>query len=799
MGLRVFSCRILTAFLLYVLFLSTVPAHAGSLDAFIPAACDQYKKNSCLKIPELLKHKKESCDIIRAAAQCEKFEKEKPEDSWKFIKCDYDSVCAQNMVGVQDEVAACIVGVLKFPIAIVKGAAESIMAKEENIRECNKSVACKRELAAGSPTMAHLARPENEAELAKFSAAFLYSKKVEYDPIRVQRMIHKQMSVEEYYKELGRNPSKEKTENVPPIVFSLGAIWEVVKQKVASDVKEVACYTPTEQLRIKCEVFAITIQTGSVATAVARRAETHTVGKAAQAVTTESAQALERRSAGQLVRIAESSNPKKQLVEAFGQKKMTTVAENEAWVKEVAKTGKSRRAMTVENSKLKTMNDVIFKDEEYVTALTNVALEMQLSKLRVLEEQIRKKYPEFRLNAFSDFKSLRMAYDDIPGADIEGQIKKALTEANEEYATYLTRNNLVRASDKPQDWFKATVAESDDMANLAAKYARESPDGSFFLSGSDPAFKTWAKQEFKEGQRLHRDVAKNFKSTSMLTRTEDGVVELHRDAFEILRKNKNKPTEAKKLLESHFGLETMSDKNFQSLSDYFKKADALAPGLRNPTREFATLADAPHGGVAVDMIGLGADHIQQTSGRALGSAKSISDFLGKARANEQLLTEDIYKRKEFIESIFKDVTGEKSAKVICSGDGCKAYLPGRALTEDETKRFADIVTATGGEQGRLRFAEVKGLTDRSVQDLVSKQGENLEKDLRKSLGGVVDARRLQGINLSILIRAKDAPGSGTAKLHISEAAGLRLTKKEREQIERAFQQVLFDSKVGYKP
>ncbi|HEY1079324.1 MAG TPA: hypothetical protein VGE46_04475, partial [Bdellovibrio sp.] len=651
----------------------------------------------------------------------------------------------------------------------------------------------------GSPTMARLARPENEAELAKFSAAFLYSKKIEYDPIRVQRMIHRQMSVEEYYKELGRNASKEKIENVPPLVFSLAALWEVVKQKVTSDMKEVACYNPTEQLRVKCEVFALAIQSGSVATALVRRGEAQVVVNGGKAIATESAQALERRSAGQLVRIAESSNPKKKLVETYGQKKMTTLEENEAWAKEVAKPGKNKRAMTVENSKLKEMNDVLFKDEEYVTALTNVALEMQLAKLRVLEENIRKKYPEFKMNAFSDFKSLRMSFDDIPGADIEGQIKKALSEANEEYGKYLTRNNLVRTSDKPQEWFKATVADSDDWANLAAKYARESPDNSFFVSGNDPSFKAWAKQQFKDGQKLHRDVIKNFRSTSMLSRNEDGGVELSRDVFEILRKNKNNPIEAKALLEKQFGLETMSDKNFKSLRAYYEKSNALAPGLRNTSREFATLADAPHGGISVDMIGLGADHIQQTSARSLGSSKNINEFLTKSRINEQLLTEDIYKRKEFIESVFKDVTGEKSAKVICSGDGCKAFLPSRALTEEEAKRFADVVTASGGEQGRLRFAEVKGLTNRSAQDLVAKQGEDLEKGLRKSLGGVIDARRLQGINLSVSIRAKDLPGGGTAKLHISEAAGLRLTKTEREQIEKIYQKVLEKSNIGYKP
>ncbi|NUN05763.1 MAG: hypothetical protein HUU57_08370 [Bdellovibrio sp.] len=770
------------------------------MDAFIPSACDQYKKN-CSKIPALLKYKKESCDIIRATAQCEKFEKEKPEESWKFLKCDYDLICAQNTVDGKDQVAACIVGVLSFPITLVQGATERIMAKEESIRECNKSVECKRELAAGSPTMAHLARPENEAALQKFSAAFLYSKKVEYDPIRVQKMIHKQMSVEDYYKELGRNPAKPDLGDVPPLVFSLGAIWELVKQKVASDVKEVACYTPTEQLRFKCEIFGLAMQTGSVSAALARRAETKSMGMATKQLGSESAQAMERRSSGQLVRIAESSNPKKKLVEIYAQRKITSKAENEAWAKEVSSAGKNKRSMTVENSKLKEMNDVIFDDEEYVTALTNVALEMQLSKLRLVEEQIQKKFPEFKLNAFSDFKSLRMAYNDIPGANIEGQIKKALEEANGDYTKYLKRNNLVRDSDKPQEWFKATVAESDDWANLAAKYARENPKNSFYVSGRDPAFKDWAKKQFDEGQKLHNEVVRNFKSTSLLNRTSDNVVELNRDAFEILRKNKNNPAEAKLLLERQFGLETMSDTNFKVLKDYYEKSNALAPGLRNTGREFATLADAPHGGISVDMIGLGADHIQQTSARSLGSARNIDEFLKKARTNEELLTDDISKRKEYIENVFKDITGEKSAKVICSGDGCKAFLPSRALSDEEVKRFADVVTASGGEQGRLRFSQVKGLTDRSVQDLVVKQGENLEKGLRRNLGldGSIDARRLQGINVTVMIKAKDAPGGGTATLHISEAAGLRLTDKERKKIEEVYKKVLQESNMGYKP
>lgn len=793
-----FSCRVWAVLLFKVFIVGAIATSANSIDAFVPAACGQYKKN-CAKIPPLLKHKKESCDIIRAAAQCEKFEKEKPQDSWKFLKCDYESVCAQNTVDLQDEVAACVVGVLNIPIALATGAAEAIMSKEEHIRECNKSVECKRELAAGSPTMAYLAKPEKAVELAKISAAFLYSKKVEYDSIRVQLMIHKQISVEQYYKEIGRSPVKEKIENVPPFVFSLGALWEVVKQQVASDLKEVACYTPTEKLRAKCEIFALAIQTGSVAKALATRAENATLVNPSKTLGSETAQTLERRSAGQLVRIAEASNPKKKLVETYAQKKITTLAENESWAKEVAKSGKNKRALTVENSKLKEMNDVLFKDEEYVTALTNAALELQLAKLRSLEEQIRKKYPEFKMDAFSDFKSLRMSYEDIPGADIEGQIKKALSEANDEYGKYLTRNNLVRASDRPQEWFKATVAESDDWANLAAKFARESPGNDFFVSGNDPTFRAWAAQQFTEGQKLHREVVRNFKSTNMLSRSEDGVVELNRDAFEILRKNKKNPEEAKALLERQFGLQTMSDRNFKVLQDYYEKSNALAPGLRNTSREFATLADAPYGGISVDMIGLGADHIQQTSARSLGTTKNISEFLSTARRNEVLLTEDIYKRKEFIESVFKDITGDKSAKVVCSGDGCKAFLPSRALTEEETKRFADVVTATGGEQGRLRFAEVKGITDRSVQDLVAKQGEDLEKNLRKSLSGVIDARRLQGLNLSILIRAKDVPGGGTARLHISEASGLRLTKQEREQIEQTYQKVLQKSKTGYSP
>ncbi|MFZ3230269.1 MAG: hypothetical protein WA160_08695 [Pseudobdellovibrio sp.] len=769
--------------------------------------CNDYKNNSCQKIPSFLKTQKELCEMTRKLNKCDKFEKEKSDQSWKYIQCDYNMLCFQNNVEVKDTAAACLVGATAMAIDLVKlakliyeGAAERILKKREWIAECDKSIDCKRKLALGQPTTSLLANPDKEEDLKKYTAAYLYSKKLEYDPERVRLMIQGSITKEQYFKEIGwKPPTQSKLDKMPPEkVLSLLAIWESIKSKVDSEVSEVGCYIPAEKTRLKCQVLSDVLSGVGLEKAI-----TSAMVTSGKRLLKESAQAIEHRVSNHLVHIAESSAPKRALIKEFAQKNVVSKAENEEWKQFISNPNASQKNLTIENSKLKSLNDDVFKDEEYVTALMNAYGEIQMRKIKLLEAEIKKVNPEFEFKTFSDFKSVRVAYDDIPGFKINGKtidqlLKDSTEQANIFFADFTLKHQLVRESDKPATWYKAAQDSTDDWVGLKAKYTRENTaNTSMFLTPQkEKEFKSWAQDEFLAGKSLRSEVMDIFKDTAVVTSKDVREANINTGVFGILRKNKDNPLLAKSLIEEKYGLQSLSDQNFGKLQDYFKKSDIVSPGLRSTERGFATLADAPHGGISVDMIDLGAEHIQATSSFAFGKSKNIDEFLKVSRQAEEELTEKILQRKNEIEKKFRDITGDQNAKVICSGDGCKAFLPGRELTDSETKQFADAVTQ-GGEQGKLRFSAIQNLKSNEYADIVAKQGEDLEKSLRKSLRGKIDPKRLDGLNFTIRIKATE-PGHGTAQLHISEAQGFKLSKSEKKQIEEFYQKALKESDMGYK-
>ncbi len=250
------------------------------------------------------------------------------------------------------------------------------------------------------------------------------------------------------------------------------------------------------------------------------------------------------------------------------------------------------------------------------------------------------------------------------------------------------------------------------------------------------------------------------------------------------------------MIEQKFGLQKLSDQNFNNLSGYFEKVDQFSPGLRGVKRDFATLADSTHGGISIDMIGLGADHIQQTSAKAFGTAKNMDEFLAIARKGEESLTGDVLQRKRVIENHFKKITGDPEAVVMCSGDGCKAYLKNREVTSSEGQKLSDVLTSAGGESGRLRFSQVSKLEKQADADFIAKKGEDIEKAIRRSAVAEIDLRRLEGINFTVQIAAKDASG-GAAKVLISTANGVVLSRGEKKRLESLINTAIKDS--GYQP
>lgn len=140
---------------------------------------------------------------------------------------------------------------------------------------------------------------------------------------------------------------------------------------------------------------------------------------------------------------------------------------------------------------------------------------------------------------------------------------------------------------------------------------------------------------------------------------------------------------------------------------------------------------------------------------------------------------------------------KKNAVVTCSGDGCKAYIPGRALTKKETDSFADAVTQ-GREEGKLRFSTVTKMDDATMYDYVAKQGEEVEKLVRKKLvsSGAIEPKRLKGMNFTVNIATTDAK-TGAATLHTSRVNSLAASAAENKKIQDAFKQVVKELDYNY--
>ncbi len=776
----------------------------------IKLTCEQKNRIQCdRKYLEIFKLQKEICKIDFEKNKCSEKIKKNADESWRYKRCDESSLCIQNQYDASDSLTACGLGLLELPRVIGQAAVDTAKAtpdalknyvdrvsarikdRESMLKNCNLSIECKRQLARGNPTTLTLADPKNEKDLAKYSAVYLWSKNKEYEPMRVQLLLRGMMTKEQYYKEIGMNPKDVKQVKDLTIEdgINLLATWESVKKFVEDQYQDVMCFTPLEKTRLTCSVLADVLSGVVVEKALAAR----TVKLA-----TRSSEVIDRQVGQSLARrLAETSLTKAEVVKLYAQKNATSTLENQSWLDFISGSRKAPKNVTIENSSLKMMNDKIFKDEEFVTALTNMQKEIQIDKFRALELELQKKNPDFKFQYFSDYKGVRLAYDELPGLKIDAEIQKIITESNTEYAKLLLDKNIVRATDKPESWFKASIGKSDDWANLGARFARNNESSMFVNSAENPAFEKWIKSEFESGQRLHSEIMGSFKGTSVIVES-NGEKNLHRDVIEILRKNKDDKATAKNLIEQKFGLQSMSEQNFSKLADYFDKIDNFSPGLRGVKREFATLSDSNHGGLSIDMIGLGADHLQQTSAKAFGSAKNIDDFLLKARAGEESVTADVAARKKAIEYHFKKITGDPDAVVSCSGDGCKAYLKNRELTQAEAQQVSDVLTANAGEAGKLRFSQVSKLEKKADADFIAKKGEDIEKNIRTAAGSQIDLRRLEGVNFTVQISSSSATSGGSASVHISTAKGVALSAAEKKSLESIIQKTIKANGYGSK-
>lgn len=105
------------------------------------------------------------CKIDFEKNKCDEKIKKNPEISWRYKQCDEASLCYQNQLDVSERLEACFIGLLELPRMLGQAAVDVAKAtpgaiegyfkrvgqriddRTEMLKQCNKSIECKRQLA----------------------------------------------------------------------------------------------------------------------------------------------------------------------------------------------------------------------------------------------------------------------------------------------------------------------------------------------------------------------------------------------------------------------------------------------------------------------------------------------------------------------------------------------------------------------------------------------------------------------------------------------------------------------------
>ncbi|MGE5086789.1 MAG: hypothetical protein ACM3MG_10845 [Bacillota bacterium] len=765
-------------FFLYFFASLILPLSVAMADSGLANLCRSQAKSCTPQSSMLLVQASRTCEIESTSLKCETSIKENPDLKSRFKKCDQATLCKQELEFEDQKYTACLRG---YKNALVDtGIALKDMAVDlggiieesweglkkgpgESGKFCASNMTCKKELAGMYAGFGGFSDNQFKKRTAKEEAALLADKKAYEAALAEFRAKNKKFSND------GLNDEQR---------YKLSAMANLVQAKLKKEYQKYRCYSSLAQIEMACyavgNVVDPTILAGvafkgvRLAGAVSKMARAK---KAAVAV-----KVVEVETAGAVVAVAENvSRPA--FIHKYLHYNPTTVKQNEEWIA-VAEKGVSSKAVfiDIENSQMKFLNDTL-KDKNLVTSLTNYHKSLVIKKI----EALKKEFPGLKVSEYSDFKSLRFAFDGKVPKDLQLRLNKIFQSANDEFTSYLVRNNIIRRSDKSEAWFRAGIGGSAEQANLAARYSRQTENNVLHsYTNKDLQSVMGAKVQAIENERVK--LRNSLANTSMV----DGNT-FDDDVFDIVRKNVGDTAGTAKALSNRYGLSHISNETVASLQRYVKATDEFSPGLFIAKRENANLNDAVRGGFSADIIGLGASNMKGTA-EALAKSKNVDSAIHEARAAEKSVTVQVNAQKSYFQEIVKRSVEPGKLKTVCSGDDCVAVAT-KPLNASEKQKILDGI-ADSQYSAKFRFAFVNdGVKSAEVRNILSTHGEAAEKILRKSLGSMMEPRKLQGLTFGLDMQTEQL-NQGAIKLIIGKAPGVNLSASEKTLIQNKFREAV---------
>jgi|GEM_PF-2934856 len=473
------------------------------------------------------------------------------------------------------------------------------------------------------------------------------------------------------------------------------------------------------------------------------------------------------------------------LIKLYAERTFVSEAENTRWINVALARPPPKNTLFVdiENSQLKHLNDTL-KDKNLVTSLTNLHKDYVLKEL----EALKIKYPNINFTLYSDFKSIRVAIENQKSKDFQKELDWALSQANSKFKKEVIEKDILRDEDLTGHWFRSGIGQTADEANMAARYARslkDNPMTNFNAPEVRQALDTTYSDVITSQQKLSND----FSKSELFEPVNNGSSYLpKREVFEILRKEKS-PEDIQNVIEKTFN-QKITLQQAQDLKTYATQVDSFSSGIYSAKRINATLDNANKGGISMDFAGMGAYNIRETA-LGLTRSKNLDDALEQARKAEQTVTKVFKRRMEdkiiLIDNYLGKKKGHGSIDMKCSGDDCVAVLPS-SISQKEQKELISRLSKTDAPSGlRVSFISPK-ITNAESRNMIATHGESLEKLTRKYLQGQIPQTTLSKITLGVSMEGAEI-GQGAARLLIGNSQA-KLGKAEHGQIKKAFEKAL---------
>lgn len=761
-------CLFYFGLLFAVLFAPSTFAFDGH--SLILATLCSKQTESCSNADQEWKEKLQwTCELEIKSHSCVELAKEHPDWAPLMRKCDLKSQCQELKEYNEGSAAACLRGYknamidlgvsLKDMSLSLAGLVEesweraktNVKRRAEFLRECNKSLECKRDLVKDD----HRYNQMSDEKLNSYTAVFLETQardlkayKASLDRARVAPYVP--ISERPRDETILSTEQKEK----------LTGLMRMARSKLREQYNRYSCYTELAQEELECYAIGTVVDPTMVAGYFLKGTR----------VAVASHRLASAKWGAEGLRVTRAD-----LVGDYLKYSPTTVVQNEKWIA-LAEKGTSAKMtfLDVENSQMKLLNDSL-KDKNLVTGMTNYHKELLFTKIAKLEAD----NPGLVVDEYSDFKSSRFAFSGKVPKDIEQQLSKILTETNAEFRDHLKAAGVESVG--TEEWFRAGIGKSADQANLAARYSRQSEKNEI-QNFQNTSLQSNLQSRVSDLNSQRRSLRSEVAGTSML----DGST-FHQDVFDLIRKGKGDTEQVTQALKNRFGLSELSTSTVKKMEAYVQATDEFSPGIHIAKREVAHLNNASQGGLSADIIGLGAANLKGTA-EALASSDNLERVLEATRSAEKTVTRNFNEQKSYFEKVLAQSVDPGKLKSFCSGDDCVAVATKPLSEAEKTKILQGLADSKYSGSYRLAFIP-DGVRDAAARNALANHGEAVEKILRQSLSASMEPNTLKGLTFAVDMRTQNL-NEGGLKLLMGEAPGVRLSQQERRLIQKKFSEAI---------